>query len=206
MKTSRDKVSGASSSARARSPACQAATIGSSCSPQPSQRKNSRVDGHGRVRGEQELRRREPLLGAAGYAEEAAGELDAARVAARALLAPRTDSTIRGRPLRGRKLVTCPSACEAASSSILPRSAARTIGTGAASRLSSLKPPAPRSPASTGRRNSSVSRMLRQRRLERGPVPALDDDVRRGAEAEHEAPAGRVGERRGVLRERRAPA
>ena len=72
--------------------------------------------------------------------------------------------------------------------------------------LSSLKPPAPRSPASTGRRNSSVSRILRQRLLERDPVPALDDHVRRGAETENEAPVRRVGERRRLLRERRTPA
>ena len=47
---------------------------------------------------------------------------------------------------------------------------------------------------------------LRQRLLERDPVPALDDHVRRGAEAEHEAPVRRVGERRRLLREHRAPA
>ena len=53
-----------------------------------------------------------------------------------------------------------PSARSTASSSILPRSAASTIGTGSAGAVSSLKPVAVRSPASAVRRNSSVSRTL----------------------------------------------
>ncbi len=61
-------------------------------------------------------------------------------------------STTRSSPLSGRKLVKAPSAFSAAIASILPRSAATMIGTGAEGGCSSLKPPAPRSPASTGRR------------------------------------------------------
>ena len=60
----------------------------------------------------------------------------------------------------GRKFVKAPSAMRAARRSIRPRSAARTIGTGWSGGDASLKPPGPRSPASTGRRYSTVSRTL----------------------------------------------
>ena len=53
-----------------------------------------------------------------------------------------------------------PSARSSASSSILPRSAASTIGTRSAGGDSSLKPVAVRSPASAVCRKSSVSRTL----------------------------------------------
>ena len=53
-----------------------------------------------------------------------------------------------------------PSARSTASSSILPRSAASTIGTRSAGGASSLKPVAVRSPASAASRKSSVSRTL----------------------------------------------
>ena len=53
-----------------------------------------------------------------------------------------------------------PAACSTASSSILPRSAASTIGTSCAGAVSSLKPVSVRSPASAGARKSSVSRTL----------------------------------------------
>lgn len=42
---------------------------------------------------------------------------------------------------------------------------------------------------------------LGERLLEGDPVPAFDDPVRGGADAEHEAPFGGVGERRRLLRE-----
>ena len=53
-----------------------------------------------------------------------------------------------------------PSALSTARSSILPRSAASTIGTRCAGAVSSLKPVSVRSPSSAARRNSSVSRTL----------------------------------------------
>ena len=53
-----------------------------------------------------------------------------------------------------------PSARSIASSSILPRSAASTIGTRSAGAVSSLKPVEVRSPASATWRNSRVSRTL----------------------------------------------
>ena len=81
-----------------------------------------------------------------------------------------------------------------------------TIGTGCAGGVSSLKPPAPRSPASTGRSGLDRLAHLRQRLHERDPVPALDDDVRRRAEAEHEAPAAGVLQRGRVLGEHGGPA
>ena len=51
-----------------------------------------------------------------------------------------------------------PSASSPPSRSILSRSAASTIGTGCAGGVSSLKPPAPRPPASTSRSIGIVSR------------------------------------------------
>ena len=69
----------------------------------------------------------------------------------------------------------------------------------------SLKPPAPRSPASTGR-GTRPSPAPGQGPLERDPVPLLHDHVRRGAEPEHEAAAAQLGERRGRLREQRRAA
>ena len=65
-----------------------------------------------------------------------------------------------GRPDRGRKFVIAPSAFSTASSSILPRSPARMIGTGAAGACSSRNPVAVRSPASAARRKSTVSETL----------------------------------------------
>ena len=59
--------------------------------------------------------------------------------------------------LNGRKFVKTPSATRAASRSIGSRSAASTIGTGCAGGAASLKPPSPRSPASTARRYATVS-------------------------------------------------
>ena len=61
-----------------------------------------------------------------------------------------------GSPESGRKLVNAPSAFSTASRSILPRSAASTIGTGGGG-CSSLNPVGVRSPASAGRRKSTVS-------------------------------------------------
>ena len=46
----------------------------------------------------------------------------------------------------------------------------------------------------------------RQRLRERHVVPALDDAVRRCADAEREPPVGEIRERRGLLREQRRPA
>jgi hypothetical protein len=56
--------------------------------------------------------------------------------------------------------VKAPSARSTARSSILPRSAASTIGTRCAGAVSSLNPLAVRSPSSAVRRKSSVSRTL----------------------------------------------
>ena len=56
--------------------------------------------------------------------------------------------------------MNAPSPISAARRSILPRSAASTIGTGCAGGDSSRNPPSPRSPASTGRRYSTVSRIF----------------------------------------------
>src|SRR6202012_3566047 len=47
---------------------------------------------------------------------------------------------------------------------------------------------------------------LRERLLEWDPVPAFDDPVRGGADAEDEAPFGSVGERRRLLRGQRRAA
>ena len=71
---------------------------------------------------------------------------------------------------------------------------------------SSLKPVG--GPLAGERRAQEVDRLrdLRQRALERDPVPALDDPVRRGADPEREAPAAGVGERRRLLGEQRRPA
>ena len=102
--------------------------------------------------------------------------------------------------------MNAPSAFSTASRSILPRSAASTIGSGSAGACSSLKPVEVRSPANAARRNSSVSAILRQRLLERHLVPALDDPVRGGADAEHEAAVAGVGERGRLLREQGRPA
>ncbi len=74
--------------------------------------------------------------------------------------APSSCATTFGSPPSGRKFVNAPSARSTASSSILPRSAASTIGTRRAGAVSSLKPLAVRSPSSAVRRNSSVSRTL----------------------------------------------
>jgi hypothetical protein len=57
-------------------------------------------------------------------------------------------------------LVKAPAARSTASSSILPRSAARTTGTSCAGFCSSLNPDSVRSPASATSRKSSVSRTL----------------------------------------------
>src|SRR3954463_14443618 len=109
--------------------------------------------------------------------------------------APKPSATL-GAPLIGRKFVNAPSPISAASASIFPRSAAMTIGTGCAGGVSSLKPPTPRSPHSAPRALARRRRAqrpdglahLRQRLDERDLVPALDDDVRRRAEPQHEAP------------------
>ena len=69
--------------------------------------------------------------------------------------APSSCSTTFANPEIGRKLVNAPSAFSTASRSIFPRSAARMIGTGGGA-ASSLKPVSVRSPASAGRRKSTV--------------------------------------------------
>src|SRR5882757_997344 len=74
--------------------------------------------------------------------------------------APSSWATTWGSPSSGRKLVKAPSACSTASSSILPRRAASTIGISWAGFVSSLKRVEVRSPASATLRNSSVSRTL----------------------------------------------
>src|SRR3954468_4940525 len=127
-------------------------------------------------------------------------------------------------PDSGRKFVNAPSPSSAASASILPRSAATTIGTGYGGGVSSLNPPGPRSPASTGRSPSIAARM-RESGFSNGtpfqrstitfddepsprtkrPREASASAVRRGAEPDHEAPGGGVRERRAVLRESRRP-
>ena len=56
--------------------------------------------------------------------------------------------------------MNAPSALSTASLSILPRSAASTIGTGSAGARSSLKPVDVRSPENAARRNSSVCEIL----------------------------------------------
>ena len=120
--------------------------------------------------------------------------------------APSSPSRTCGRPPSGRKLVNAPSAFSTASRSILPRSAARMIGTRSSGARSSLKPPSARPPSSTSRRKSIVSETRRQRPLELHPVPALDDAVRRRADPEREAAAAGVGQRRRLLGEQRRAA
>ena len=80
------------------------------------------VDGDGDVGGEHEAGQRLDRLALAGQAEEAAEQLEAL---GRALELAAT----LGSPPSGRKLVKAPSPRSTASSSILPRSAASTIGT-----------------------------------------------------------------------------
>ena len=101
--------------------------------------------------------------------------------------------------------MNAPSAFSAAISSILPRSAATMIGTSAGGALQLEAAPA----ALAGEhRAQEVDRLrdLAQRPLERDPVPALDDHVRGGADAEREAAAAGVGERRRLHREQRRAA
>ena len=74
--------------------------------------------------------------------------------------APSSSAVTFGSAARGRKLVNAPSAFSTASLSILPRSAASTIGTGSAGGCSSLKPVDVRSPENAARRNSSVCDIL----------------------------------------------
>ena len=120
--------------------------------------------------------------------------------------APSSWAVTLGSPPSGRKLVKAPSARSTASSSILPRSAASTIGTRCAGARLQLE--AARGALAGERRAQEVERLahLAQRPLEGDPVPAFDDPVRGGADAEHEAPAGGVGERRRLLGQQRRAA
>ena len=141
-KTSRTRPSGASSSARLRSPASTPRPAGRSRRRGRASGRNPRRRARSRTR-RSALRRRERLLLGAVDREEAAGELLVRRPNART-----TCSTLPS----GRKFANTPSRFSAASRSIRSRSAASTIGTGCAGGDASLKPPAPRSPASTARR------------------------------------------------------
>src|SRR3954452_23473029 len=102
--------------------------------------------------------------------------------------APNASATWRV-PLSGRKFVNAPSPSSAASASILPRSAATTIGTGSARGASRLEPARPAVAGEHGAQRLERRAHPAQRLLERHAVPALDDDVRRRPEPEHEAPA-----------------
>src|SRR4051794_31477515 len=110
--------------------------------------------------------------------------------------APKASLTL-GAPLSGRKLVKAPSATSAARASILPRSAATTIGIGSAGGTSSLKPPGPRSPANTGRSASTASRTLLSGLTNGTPVPrsaiTFDDDPSPGTKGPPEGPGHAAG-------------
>ena len=102
--------------------------------------------------------------------------------------------------------MNAPSAIRAARPSMRSRRAARTIGTGSARWRSELEPAG----AALTREHRAQIRdrlfHLRERAAERDAVPLLDDHVRRGAEAEHEAAVAHVGDRRGGLRQDRRAA
>ena len=119
--------------------------------------------------------------------------------------ARRAPSVTCGRPASGRKLVNAPSARSTASRSILPRSAASTIGGGSAGGCSSLKPVDVRSPENAASQEVERVRDLGQRLRERHLVPALDDPVRRGADPEHEPAVAGVGQRGRLLGQQRRP-
>jgi hypothetical protein len=76
------------------------------------------------------------------------------------------------------------------------------IGTRCAGALSSLKPLAGQCDLQEVERLADPA----QRSLEGDAVPAFDDPVRRGADAEREAPPGGVGKRRRLLRQQRRAA
>ena len=99
-----------------------------------------------------------------------------------------------------------PSARSTASSSILPRSAASTIGTGSAGGVSSLKPVAVRSPASAAWRKSSVSRTLLSG-FSKG-IPFQPSTMRSEEEPmpSTKRPSEALGERRRLLRQQRRTA
>ena len=139
-----------------------------------------RVDRHGRVGGEHPARR--------GSASSAGAGKQKKRQTSSLSGAPNASATWRV-PLSGRKFVNAPSPSSPARPSIFPRSAATTIGTGAAG--GGLELEAARPALAGEHRAQRLDRLAhpRQRLLERHPVPALDDHVRRRAEAEHEAPA-----------------
>ena len=99
-----------------------------------------------------------------------------------------------------------PSARSTASSSILPRSAASTIGTGSAGGASSLKPVAVRSPARAASRKSSVSRTLLSG-FSKG-IPFQPSTIRSEEEPmpSTKRPLRGAGERRRLLRQQRRAA
>ena len=159
------------------------------------------VDRHRDVGGEHEPRQRLDLLALAGDAEEPAEKLEAVGGAARAARRPR------GSPARGRKLVNAPcGALDRQPQHLAPQRREHDrhrLGRGL------LELEAGRRCARRRTRRRRKSTRLgdpRQRLRERHLVPALDDAVRGGADAEREAPAASVRERRGLLREQRRPA
>ena len=115
--------------------------------------------------------------------------------------APLIPSATCGSPDSGRKFVNAPSAFSTARRSIRPRRAASTIGIGSAGFDLELEPARG---ALAGERDLQEVHGLGDLRiglLERDAVPALDDPVRRGADAEHEAAAAAVRHRGGLLGE-----
>ena len=99
-----------------------------------------------------------------------------------------------------------PSARSTASSSILPRSAASTIGTRCAGFCSSLKPVCVRSPFSATSRKSSVSRTLLSGRSKGIPFQPSTIRSEEAPRPSTKRPAGGVGERRRLLRQQRRAA
>ena len=164
--------------------------------PEPAEERG--VDRDGRVGDEHPPRRRQRLV-----RRRAGSRRSGTRAPSRARRTPRATWRV---PLSGRKFVNAPSPSSRGEAEHLPAQRGdddrhRRPGRG-------LELEAARPALAGEHRAQRLDRLSHpaQRLLERDPVPPLDDDVRRRAEAEHEAAARRVGQRRAVLREHGRPA
>ena len=161
------------------------------------------VDRHGRVGGEHPRGDREASSSALRDAEEAADDLGRAPPAAAS--PSRTRATTCSAAESGRKFTNVPSPSSPPSRSILPRSAASTIGTGCGRRRLELEAARRRARRRAPARSISTVSRIRVSGFSNGisfqrSTITFDDEPRPSTKR----PPRRVGERRGVLREHRA--
>ena len=120
--------------------------------------------------------------------------------------APSSWAVTFGRPPSGRKLVKAPSARSTARSSILPRSAASTIGTRCAGAVSSLKPLG--GALAVERRAQEVERLATLLSGRSKGIPFQPSTIRSEEEPipSTKRPREALGQRRRLLRQQRRPA